>query len=273
MIIDLHEDCRYAQHIDFPSGEKHIRIKELVPWNGVTLVYRDMSGDLMKLGMAVDICRRANVKSIELFMPFVPYARQDRVAVDGDPFSIKVFAAFINSLELDKVTIVDPHSEVTPALINNVSIIHQHEIAAKAIIQLHEITGEKISLVAPDLGAAKKVKALQAYMYKEYNAPYPIIQCDKTRCPETGGITGFKILEGSPFGRHCLMVDDICDGGGTFMGLSDVIRENGSLGQSLYVTHGIFSKGIGALSHKFQSIFMSDSLPRANGVHLIEIKV
>lgn len=272
-VIYLHgqKEDPNVEHIVFPTGEKHIRIRNLESAGNVVLVYNDPTGDVMKLGMAVDICRRARVHSITLIIPFVPYARQDRIAAEGDPLSIGVFANFVNSLNLDRVLMTDPHSEITPVLLNNSWVMPQYEIAKQAVLLLDEYSVDPIALVAPDLGAAKKIRALRSLLFGKYNLDFPIIQCDKTRDVETGKITDFKILEGDPKGFHCLMIDDICDGGGTFLGLSDVLTEAGATSQSLYVTHGIFSKGVDSLKEKFEDIYTSTSFPKTPGTHAIEL--
>jgi len=263
-----------VEHITFPTGERHIRINPCVLVSeDVVLVYNEPSGEVMKLAMAVDICRRAGVRTLTLLMPFVPYARQDRVHVESDPLSIKVFANFINSMGFSRVIISDPHSEVTPALLNNCVTVNQYELAKVAVDMLvnHPLQSCDIALVAPDLGAAKKIKQLQTFLIKEHGIEYPIIQCDKKRDPKTGQITGFKILDGDPAGKHCLMVDDICDGGGTFLGLRTVLEDDGSDQQSLYVTHGIFSKGTEILTDNFLNVFCSDSFQQTDErVNVIE---
>ncbi len=257
-----------VDHIEFPTGEKHIRIRNLRPGDEVTIVSNDPTGDLMKLGMAVSICRYAGVESVTLYMPFVPYARQDERYVEGDPLSIGVFAQFLNEMMLDQVIILDPHSKVAPALINNETVVPQYEIALGAVKYISDSldSGIALALVAPDLGAAKKIKELQSRIIRRGGPRLPTIQCDKTRDPNTGRINGFKVLDGDPAGHHCLMVDDICDGGGTFLGLYEVLAEAGASVQSLCVTHGIFSKGTGIMYDKFDYIFASDSLPAQPGV-------
>lgn len=267
---DQKEDSNVT-HINFPTGEKHIRIRGLTHADEPILFFNDPSGDVMKLGLAVDICRRHRVRHITLVMPFVPYARQDRVAVAGDPFSIKVFAKFVNSLGIDRVVITDPHSDVTPAVIDNSVVVYQHEVAKDAVEVLNGFVTEPIALVAPDLGASKKIKALQMALKEKFNVTFPVIQCDKTRCVETGRITGFKILDGNPEGHFCLQVDDICDGGGTFLGLADKIAERSPAGQALYVTHGIFSRGTDVLREKFQYLFASNSFPCDPTVHTLNL--
>lgn len=258
-------------HIDFPTGEKHIRIRGLTYKDDVVLYYNDPSGDVMKLGMAVDICNRADVRSIQVVMPFVPYARQDRVMVEGDAFSLRVFADFVNSLSIDGIYITDPHSDVTPACLKRVTVIPQHEVAMNAVLELDQHIMEPLALVAPDLGAAKKIKALQSHILNGPGLDLPIIQCDKTRDVKTGKITGFKVLDGDPAGRHCLMVDDIADGAATFVGLAEIIKTQGCAGQSLYVTHGIFSRGVTHLLKIFDHIYTSDSFPKQESVHVIDL--
>lgn len=261
-------------HITFPTGEKHIRIRNLSPNDRVVLYNTDPTGDLMKLGMAVDICRRARVASLKLVMPFMPYARQDRVVAEGDPVSVAVFARFINLLGFDQVVITDPHSDMAVTWLDNVKVIHQWEVAAQAVIQLKGHIEGSLALVAPDKGSQEKVRHLRDHLEHLTNCVYPIIQCDKTRDKETGKITGFQILDGTPSFNHCFMIDDICDGGGTFLGLAKVLAERGAnRGQSLYVTHGIFSKGVADLSMVFDNIFASDSFPSVDGVQTIELGI
>lgn len=261
-------------HIIFPTGEKHIRIRNLSPDDRIVLYNGNPTGDLMKLGMAVDICQRACVASIKLVMPFMPYARQDRVVTDGDPVSVAVFARFINMLDLDQVVITDPHSDRAVTWLNKVKVIHQWDVATQAVIQLKGQIQGSLALVAPDKGSQEKVRHLRDHLERLTHRVHPIIQCDKTRDKETGKITGFKILDGTPSFNHCLMVDDICDGGGTFLGLAKVLEAAGAnRGQSLYVTHGIFSKGVADLSAVFHHIFTSDSFPSRRGVQTIELGI
>lgn len=252
----------WVHNITFPTGEEHIRLNpdKICGQTDVAIVNKNPTGDLMLLGEAVSICRDCGVRNIHLYMPFCPYARQDQSYMGGDPLSAKVFAHYINSLGLASVTIADPHSLVTPALLNNVVVIPQERVAWKAFSLLERYKGKgTVAIVAPDLGAAKKAKKLQQLAYK-HGAHVPVIQCDKERDPGSGKITGFRVLDGTPTGKWCLMVDDICDGGGTFMGLADVLSQYSILGQALYVTHGIFSKGTEALRTKFDTIYTTDSL-------------
>jgi len=258
--------------IVFPTGEKHIRIKNLSEADDVVIVYKDPTGDVMQLGMAVDICRRAGVFSITLVMPFVPFARQDRIADEGDPLSIKVFANFINSMKFDRVVMVDPHSDVTPALFDNCIVIPQHEVVGGVVKNIARSTQYENVLIAPDLGAAKKIKLLQDHLYHHYQYACCTVQCDKVRDPTTGKISGFRILDGIVKDKACVIVDDICDGGGTFLGLGVELLKAGASELYLVVTHGIFSKGTKAIFELFDLVLSSESFPSPKGVFQFTIE-
>jgi hypothetical protein len=112
------------QKFSFPSGcEPHIKIIEkswMIGNNEVIITTRiKSSDDLMILLLATDALKRLGFTYIKLFIPYLPFARQDRVMVGGEPLSIKVIANIINSQEYTKVAVYDAHSEVSLALINN----------------------------------------------------------------------------------------------------------------------------------------------------------
>ena len=142
----------------------------------------------------------------------------------GEAFSIKVMARLINSIGARRVTIYDPHNDVTTALIDNVHVIEQHKLVPML---------DGVTLVCPDAGAEKKIQKLKR----------PYISATKIRDPETGDITATHVYADDLTGNKCFIVDDICDGGRTFIELGKVLREKGAESVELYVTHGIFSKG------------------------------
>ena len=98
----------------FSGGEPHIKIlTDLKPNESVTITTRIQSfNDIGLLLIAVDALRRLGVKSIDLFMPYMPAARQDRIMIPGESLSVKVYADIINSLNFDSVIVFDPHSFV-----------------------------------------------------------------------------------------------------------------------------------------------------------------
>lgn len=244
----------------FPGGEPHIKLDYIVPKKDmqITITHRIQSfNDIGLLLIAVDAVRRTfNPKKLKLFLPYFPGARQDRIMVSGEAFTLKVYANLINSLNFDKVYILDPHSDVTPALIDNVKVLSNHFFIQKCIFNIGRTTNSIPVIVSPDAGANKKIKELAMFI-----GGVKVVKCDKTRDVDTGRITGFEAYTDDLKGQSCLIVDDICDGGGTFNGLAAELKNKGAGKLYLAVSHGIFSKGFVDLNKNFDGIYTTDSYP------------
>lgn len=182
--------------------------------------------------------------AIHLHVPFLPYGRQDKAVSNDTTFNLAVFADLINNLDFLEVTSVDVHNPVlTGKLIKafrneEVGWIHSKLIA--------EIRPDYI--VFPDVGASTRYIPLGTTSKKYMSVPYLILH--KLRDQATGSIVGHSLDE--DFNKYCpepntsfLMLDDICDGGATFLSAARALNKNyeGSHTIHLYVTHGVFSKG------------------------------
>ena len=122
-------------------------------------------------------------------------------------------------------------------------------------------------VVAPDAGAEKRAANVARCLN------LPLCRAWKNRDLQTGNITGFGFGELPNKEKiRALIVDDICDGGGTFVGLAQILKEKVS-SLDLFVTHGIFSKGTKELKKYFNKIYTTDSVPRLqpNGVTILDI--
>jgi len=180
-----------------------------------------------------------------LIFPHVMGSRQDRLNPQGDYlFTIKSVAKMINHRDIYKVTVLDPHSDVTSALIDRCEAIPPSRIL-KGFWQGY--TG----VIAPDAGAAKRAFDVATTLNLEFH------QAEKHRDVATGALTGFAAPSIEKGGAY-LVVDDICDGGGTFIGLGEIIKERGAYAD-LYVTHGIFSKGLDELKKYYKNVYTTDS--------------
>jgi len=236
----------------FSGGEPHIKI--LTPINksqNVAITHRIQSfNDFGLLLLAVDALRRMGIQKINVFTPYFPAARQDRVMIKGEPLSVRVYANILNTLNLDGITVYDPHSEVTSALLDNCNTVSNHSFIRKVI----EDVNEDVTLISPDGGALKKIYKLSSAL-----GGVEVIECSKTRNVKTGQLSGFKVYAEDLKGKQCLIVDDICDGGGTFMGLAKELKNKNAGELYLAVSHGIFSKGLIELSNYFDKIYSTDS--------------
>lgn len=225
-------------YFKFPTGEPHIRFKNV---GGIDLysVKINLSiyspEDLIKLALACDALKRNEAFLKELTIGYLASSRQDRVANKGEPLSVKIYANVINSLGFKRVNIIDPHSDVATALINNSKVIDNHHFV---LSKLNQWVNQDYYLVAPDQGASKKIQSLAKFLKHD-----KIAYGSKVRNTMNGKITSFNVDVEDFEGKDCVVVDDICDGGGTFVGLADKLKERNAGRLFLFVSHGLFTKG------------------------------
>lgn len=243
----------------FPGGEMHIKLDNSIDYSMIdacAITSRVRSGDdIMKILIAKDALQRKGVNCIELIMPYLPYARQDRRCNDGESFTLKVFSDLINSANFKKVLVLDAHSDVTPAVLLNCENIPNYKYVEKAYFDIVEYDNADVLLVSPDAGANKKLNGLVSNVLGFKG----IIKCDKSRDIETGKIIGVDVFSDDLNGACCLIVDDICDGGRTFIELAKELKNKNVGNLYLFVTHGIFSKGFNELSKYFKTIYTTNS--------------
>lgn len=249
---------------NFAGGEAHIKILSAVNENATITCRIKSSDDLMTLLLVTDALKREGAEKIELFMPYLPYARQDRQMVKGEPLSLKVFADLINSQQYSSVTVFDPHSDVAPALINNCNVISNHRFV-KSILQ----GLDNYYIISPDAGAYKKIFAVSQYVdYRD-----EIIMCNKLRDVSNGTLRSVTVSHEDLKGKDCYIIDDICDGGGTFVLLSEELRKRNAGKINLIVSHGIFSQGEDVLHTHLNRIYTTDSFKDIQSSFIIQTKL
>ena len=167
--------------------------------------------------------------SSALDIRFLPYARQDKPVANDRTFALRAFAPILNSMRWGSVTLRDPHSLWAALLINCATAVYYTE---EAKVACNSCACDLLCF--PDAGALEK--------YAPLFPAHATVSASKVRDQETGAITGTRV-HGVVTGRRVLIVDDICDGGATFIGLAAALRENGAAFVALFVSHGIFSKG------------------------------
>ena len=213
------------------------------------------------------LCRRGmDPSKIHAVIPYIPYARQDRMCDSGESFSLKVFSSLVNSLGLGKVTMVDAHSDVAPALIENSVNLSNSIYVKQALEDIGDPGG--VLIVSPDSGANKKVHKL----VKDLGTGNTVIACDKVRDPTTGKLSGFRVFADDLGGKSCLIVDDICDGGRTFIGVAQELRRKNAGKLYLFVTHGIFSAGHIELRMAFEKVYCTDSFSTIDNADILGVK-
>ena len=162
-----------------------------------------------------------------LYLPYIPNARQDRVKSEEDIFTLKYFAEIINSLKFERVFVLDPHSSVSEALINNIIVVSPKEFINKT---LDNIGTDNLMMFYPDEGAMKRYSGMIEMEYA-----FGI----KKRDWATGKIEGLDVAGSIDKIKdsRILIVDDICSKGGTFYHSAKKLKEFGAKEIYLYVTH------------------------------------
>lgn len=229
------------EHFFFGGGEQHIKFDDedlLNTFNATIWLHYAQDSEIWKLALIVDAFRRAAPLVMRLNIPYFPAARQDRVCVAGEPLTVKVFADFINAMKFNKVTIFDPHSDVTAALLDNVKVVDNTKFVGAILGEMNALnkTGKTV-LVSPDAGSNKKVANVAKYLHNTSGQEVAVVRADKLRNVATGEIIETTVYADDLTGKECYIIDDICAKGGTFCALAKVLKAKGASKVYLIVSH------------------------------------
>jgi len=194
-----------------------------------------------------------------LNLSYFPHARADRVFEKGMSNPLENFCARLSTCEVfDKVLVNDLHNSeaVNNFTCGDIKIVEasQSELLKTEIGRNKQLKGltqdESLIICAPDKGAKDKIKDISMMLERNY------IQLNKERDVSTGWIKSVTIDgDESVEGKDILIVDDICDGGMTFIKSAQTLKDLGAKSVSLYVTHGIFSKGLDVFNGVVDNLF------------------
>jgi len=242
----------------FPDGQQHFTLLSRDEFRVCVIetAIRN-SSDLFNVLLAKDVLTQYGYV-VSLDIRYLLGARMDRSIAVDQPFTLALVARILMGAGFARIRVLDPHSDVSTKL-----------LGAKAVYPLDIIRtviagcGPDIMIVAPDAGATSRVDRLLESLGMRDSLG--VVQGLKHRDSQTGRLTGFGVQGASRVsGRECLIVDDLCDGGGTFTGLAAELRKAGATKVSLYVTHGIFSKG--SVLDGIDQVFTTDSYTQVSGV-------
>lgn len=243
------------QSFDYPAGETQVRLLELDWFKGVDEVHviakLKSAHDIIELALLCDALYGLEVPTIQLILPYYPYARADRRFVPGDCLGVGVFAKLIESMRTNTIITLDVHStkaeEELPlySVFRDVSPLPLIEQAIVKFARMYE--RDRICVLFPDTGARNRYRIDDLVGCNVEAVRVKKLYASKQRDPVTGKFLGFEVPKVEEFeGLPILIVDDICDGGGTFIGIAELLGRKSILG--LYVTHGIFSQGVEVLT-------------------------
>ena len=272
-------DIKYkVQH--FPDGQKNIvidpnqlikgKLGTLLSFDMISIEIRSRLNNMEDFGLiacAVACLRELGAPEIHLYTPYFMGARSDRKFEEGGNWYLRdVICPMINALNFKSVTVLDAHSYVLGNLIKGFKSVSNEQLVKWALhrmpFEYKTISDHKI-LVSPDAGASHKIHKLAeaiGYKGKIYTATK---ERDNKGVLSNQQIANFSNDRFINQDKDVIIIDDICDGGATFVNLGKIIknqRHQYCKGKTyLIVTHGIFSKGLVELSEYFDGIYCTNS--------------
>ena len=169
---------------------------------------------------------------------------------------LEIICPIINSLNFESVTVMDSHSDVLEACLNNFEKEDNLELVEFALSSINP--GKQFNLIVVDAGASKRCDLLAQQLSKEYDIN--LIQCHKKRDTKTGQIEKLEVYSNDLQNLPCIIVDDVADGANSFIFcVQELQKIKGYKNSFLVVSNGIFSKGFSELSKYFEGIYCTNS--------------
>ncbi len=260
-LFDTQNASLEVTFLTFSGGERHVQIGTFDEVTNFTIrAELRKAEDIFDLLLLADALNAQYEKpGLRIEIPYLPYARQDRICAPGQAFSLKVMAGLLAQIKnVAELIIWDCHSPVGTELTGAKNIPAQDIIKSNfELISL--MNGLESVLICPDKGAVKRTEAIATAL--GITDPLPIIYCEKVRDPATGQILRTEVKADDLGGKTAIITDDICDGGYTFIKIAEILREKNVDKIILFVTHGIFSKGLNVFDGLIDHIFTTTSFP------------
>lgn len=231
----------------FSDGEVCVDFESSVRGKRVYLISSPNDSDkIMQLNFAIDAAKRAAAKEIIPIIPYFPYARQDKKDQTRGPIGGKVFAEMLENRGATQIITFDLHADQIQGFFN-IPVTHME---GKYLFDryLYDTWRENefdksnecsIVLCAPDAGAAKRVKHFRDQNKERWGIDFPIVMIDKTR-KEANKVDSMVII-GDVENKHVIIIDDMCDTGGTLIKAATELKDAGACSVRAIVTHGVLS--------------------------------
>ncbi|NBC21793.1 MAG: ribose-phosphate diphosphokinase [Alphaproteobacteria bacterium] len=221
----------------FSDNEIFVRVNENVRGEDIYVIQSTSypaNDTLMELLICLDALTRASAQRITAVIPYFGYARQDRKTDGRTPISSKLVANLIASAGADRVLTMDLHAGQIQGFFDvPTDNLISAPVMEEDIRKRFEV--KDLMIVSPDVGGVVRARALA----NRLGVDLAIV--DKRR-PRAGESEVMNII-GDVAGRHCILVDDICDSGGTLCNAAAALKAKGATRVAAYVTHGVFSNG------------------------------
>lgn len=252
LLNDLPIDCKI-----FSDGQMLVNLPTEIEGDRVILTWKPSHAAEITLLIEVrNALENMGFVDVDLDILYFPGARQDRACQAGQANSFQALFTVIDNLGFSVIRLYDIHNSEPLTHFERKTIIMEIKLSsifARYPIIKKYINEKNLVLCAPDKGALERVEGVR-YIHEELGC---YMEMSKVRNKSNGIIEGLEISHMGSFhqGDSVLIVDDICDGGATFIRAAEKLKEYGAGRLYLYVTHGIFSKGLEELGKHFEHIY------------------
>lgn len=263
--VDFHPTFRFSAGEPMVRFDtlplEHLRFMDL-PVKVYSLVHFDTLEELAMLGLFINAIDN-HLATLEvaaehlIFMPYLPFSRSDRVCHPGESFGVQYLARTMRAMTDHPMMVqtLDCHSGVAEREFNHRDIGFRNVDQLEILARYGFPAGYNV-ICAPDAGAMDNCIGIAD------EQDIVMVNCNKIRSTDTGMVTGMTLDDKGMdlTGARVLICDDICDGGRTFIECSKLLKAQGAVKVGLWVTHGIFSKGLGDLGLYIDEIFTTDAM-------------
>ena len=223
---------RFADEEIFVEIHENVRGEDVFVLQSTSYPAND---NLMELLICIDALRRASARRITAVVPYFGYARQDRKPGPRTPISAKLVANLITEAGADRVLSVDLHAGQIQGFFD-IPTDNLYAAPVMAADIQARYGDQDLMVVSPDVGGVVRARALAKRLD---NAPLAIV--DKRR--DRPGESEVMNIIGDVKGRHCILIDDIVDSGGTLCNAAQALLDMGAKSVAAYITHGVLSGG------------------------------
>lgn len=255
---NLHIPLGKADIARFSDGEIAIEIKENVRGKDVFILQptcAPTNDNLMEIVLLADALRRSSAGRITAVIPYFGYARQDRRPRSARvPISAKVVADMISIAGIDRVMMVDLHSDQIQGFFDvPVDNLYGTPVLLRDLKQQNY---ENLMVVSPDVGGVVRARAMAKLLG---DADLAIIDKRRARANESQVMH----IIGDVSGRDCVIVDDIVDTAGTLCKAAQALKDNGARRVVGYITHPVLSgKAIETIKNSaLDELVVTDTIP------------
>ena len=230
---------KFAQHLGkvniqrFSDGEIYVEFKESIRGRFVFLIQSTYapSDNLMELLLMIDAAKRASAYKVIAVIPYYGLARQDRKDRPRVSIGSKLVANMLTAAGADRVITMDLHA---PQIQGYFDIPVDHlDSSAIFIPYIESLKLPNLTFAAPDVGSANRIREIATYFECE------MVICDKHR--KRANEIASMVVIGDVTNRDVVLIDDICDTGGTLAKSAALMMENGARSVRAMCTHPVLS--------------------------------